>query len=817
MKHGFLRLSALLFLGHCCAVHAAPSPADGAWLVKDGEARGHLFLPSKMGRPLLFASEELREYVRKMTGAELPIAYRELDVRNKKDTGIWLRVRDREAWEGKESSQAFTIEGTVKPSPDVPMTGVAIVGNTEMAVLFGVYQYLGELGVRWFAPGELGENVPKLAGIAVTAGRRSYQPSFLERGLSLSGVHDNHFDRSDPVRYRDGIHHDYDLWTLRNRTAFQRYIHTGHWFDFNDVPTAGNHGIKRAALAGADIEVEPERYALVTRDGVAARRNAAAQICFTHEKNVRQAIESAVAYFQKRDETARERNTDLDDVADTYAMGLADCAGICECENCARVAGAPPYNKDRLVWQFMNRVAEGVSERRPGAKIGLFAPYFELKQPPPDVRIASNIVAVGCRGVSWSSEPADKPFYPFTREYAENIEATRAAGAEMRCYDYVMWQGTPQPLSILDAAVAYKQRGTRHYHAEVMTRNEQIWPVLWVLSQILWNSEQDPHALLAEYCTSYFGPGGAQVLDVLQRMDANSRTLPRVGYGGFADTQAIMSDALIAHGRHALETAIGASAGRERARLLRFRDTFEMFARTAETYRGYCRALNERTPEAIAASVKAFADYETFWDTRRLRETCSPGVLSKMQSLAKNTISPLVVPVGRRELDDRERWLADLFAFDHVPAEMPNLFPLPEIWKFKVDDEDKGLQEGWQAVDCDDSLGWQTISTWNFFESQGYKEINGRFWYRLKVDIPAFPAGRRVFMRIGSLDDDGDIYINGQLAHARKHVYPDDWQSSFVFDATPFLKPGEANVVAIRGYDAFGAGGLWRPCALYTD
>lgn len=797
--------------------HAGAARADEVWLIKDGEARGHLFLPPTVGRPLLFASDELREYLRKMTGAALPIAYRGTDVRNKKDVGIWLRVRDREEWEGKESSQAFMIEGTVKPAPAAPFTGVTIVGNTEMAVLFGVYQYLGELGVRWFAPGELGENVPKLEGLAVTAGRRSHRPAFLERGLSLSGVHENHFDRSDPVRYRDVIHHEYDLWTLRNRTAFQRYIHTGHGFDFNDVPLAGGHGIKRAALAGADIKVEPERFALVTLDGVVERRDAGAQICFTHEKNVQQAITSAAAFFQRQDETARERNTDLDDVSDTFAMGLSDCSGICECENCARVAGAPPYNKDRLVWHFMNRVARGLSERRPGAKIGLFAPYFELKQPPPDVHIASNIVAVACRGMAWSSDPADEPTYPFTREFAGAIDATRDAGAEMRCYDYVMWQGTPQPLNILDAAKAYKQRGIQHYHAEVMSRNEQIWPVLWVLSQVLWDGEQEPRALLKEYCSAYFGPGGAQVLELLEKMDAASRTLPRIGYGGFADTQAILSDALIAYGRQSLETAIGTTSGKEQARLQRFRDTFEMFARTAETYRSYCMALNERTPDAIAASGKAFADYEAFWDARRLRETCSPGVLSKMQSLAKNVIAPRVEPVGRRELDDRARWLTDLFAFDRAPATVPNLFPLPELWKFRIDDKDQGLREGWQAVDRDDSRGWQVISTWNFIEPQGYKEVNGRYWYRLKVEIPAFPPGRRVFMRIGSLDDDGDIYINGQLAYSRKHVNPDDWQSSFAFDATPFLKPGEANVIAIRGYDSFGAGGLWRPCALYTD
>lgn len=817
MKLGDLCVSALLLLAQCGTAHAAQPQADGAWLVRDGEARGHVFLPAKVGRPMLFAAEELRDYVRKMTGAEMPLAYRTPDVRHRKDVGIRLLVRDRSAWEGKEPSQAFTIEGTLRPSQGVPITGVTIAGNTGMAVLYGVYQYLHELGVRWFTPGDIGENVPRRKDIAIAQRRDSYSPSFLVRGLNFSGVHDSHFDYSDRQRYRDVIHHEYDLWLLRNRVAFQRYIHTRHWFDFNSVPQAGGHGIKRAALSGADITKEPERFALVTRNGVTERRDKGAQLCFTHEKNMQRATESAVAFFRQQEQTRGGRNSDLDDVIDTFAMGLSDCSGICECEDCSRVAGDPPHNKDRLVWHFMNRVAKGLNEQIPGRKIGLFAPYFELHRPPPEVRIEPNIVAVSCRGMSWSGDPQDEPYYPFTKEYAEDIEATREAGAEMRCYDYVMWKGSPQPLSILDAATAYRQRSYTYYHVEVMSRHEQVWPILWSLTQYLWDSRRKPRELLAEYCTAYFGQGGKLVLELMERMDANSRKIPRIVYGGFPDTQLMMPDELIAYGRRSLAEAIGTLEGKQQERLRRFRDTFEMFSRTAETYRSYCQALNERTPEAIAASSKAFQDYSVFWEARHLKETCSPGVLRGMQRLGNVEIASRLEPGGRRELDDKAVWLRELFAFDRVPDTVPNLFPLPEVWKFRVDYEDKGLREGWHRVDWDDRRGWQSISTWNFFESQGYKDVSGRFWYRLTFTAPELPPQKKVFLRIGSLDDGGDIYINGQLAYSRKHENPDDWQSSFAFDATQFVKAGKENVIAVCGYDAFGAGGIWRPCALHTD
>ena len=798
-------------------VRAEDAQSDTVWLARDGVAQGHLFLPRTVGRPLLLAGEELRTYFRKMTGAELPLAWRGPDLRHRRDTGIQLVVRDESVWKGKDSAQAFTIEETPKARGTVPITGVTISGNTEMAVLYGVYQYLHELGVRWFSPGELGENVPSLRELPIKPRKESYSPSFLVRGLSLSGVHKSHFDCSDPTRYRDVIHHEYDLWALRNRTAFQRYIHTRHWFDFNTVAQAGGHGIKRAALAGADITKEPDRFPLVTRGGTTERRAKSAQICFTNEKNVQQSIAAAVEFFRKQEATKAERNSDLDELMDTFAMGLSDASGICECAGCSRVAGAPPYNKDRLVWHFMNRVAKGLNDQIPGKRIGLFAPYFELRRPPADVAIEPNIVAVSCRGTCWSSAPADQAYYPFTKKYTECILATRDAGAEMRCYDYVMWKGSPQPLNILDAAVAYRKLGYRHYHAEVMNRNEQLWPILWSLARYVWDSDQEPRVLLAEFCNEYYGPQGPVVLDLMKRLDAGSKSIPTIVYGGLADTQMMVSKALIAHGRGALAKALASSEGKERARLELFRDTFEMFARAAETYRSYCDALNSRTPQAIAESKARFADYETLWETRHLQATCSPGTLTGMRRLSQVEIDPHPKPTGRKELEDKQTWLRELFAFDKVPARVPNLFPLPEVWKFTVDYEDQGLREGWQRVDLDDSKNWQPISTWDFFESQGYKFIGGRFWYRVRFAAPLFPKGKKVILRIGSLDDGGDIYINGKLAYSRKHENPDDWQSSFAFEVTAFIAPGQENVIAVRGYDSFGAGGIWRPCALYTD
>ena len=182
-----------------------------------------------------------------------------------------------------------------------------------------------------------------------------------------------------------------------------------------------------------------------------------------------------------------------------------------------------------------------------------------------------------------------------------------------------------------------------------------------------------------------------------------------------------------------------------------------------------------------------------------------------VQELARNPLPELISKA--RKLKQNEL-LVELFAGSEVPREVRNLFMLPEKWKIKIDIVGDGLARGWEKNGFDDGK-WPEISTYDHFEKQGYTEIDGHFWYRIRFKAPDFPAGERIILRIGSLDDSGDIYLNGLKVFSQTDVW--QWDKSFAFDVSETLKPGEENVIAIHGYDGMGAGGLWRPCALYTE
>ena len=298
-------------------------------LIKDGQAYGRIYTPMTLSRPVLMAVEELRMHIKAMTGVELPLAYR-APMWN--DIGIILSLNQKE-WKGKESAQAFVI---VEQDGKYPR--VEITGNKGIAVLYGVYQYLEDLGIRWYEPGEIGTSIPKNPIIKVKNRRFASTPGFISRCIDFSGYHQSIFDYSDPVRYKETIHHEYDLWLLRNRMMFERPIHRGDYFDFNHTAFSMGHLlVKMCKLEPKDFNQNPERFPLVTRGQEKKRLVGRGQICFTNETNFRNAVESAVEKLRTIDNT--ERNSDLDEAGGAVSLALADDDGICECDACTLAGG----------------------------------------------------------------------------------------------------------------------------------------------------------------------------------------------------------------------------------------------------------------------------------------------------------------------------------------------------------------------------------------------------------------------------------------------------------------------------------------------
>ena len=88
----------------------------------------------------------------------------------------------------------------------------------------------------------------------------------------------------------------------------------------------------------------------------------------------------------------------------------------------------------------------------------------------------------------------------------------------------------------------------------------------------------------------------------------------------------------------------------------------------------------------------------------------------------------------------------------------------------------------------------------------------GAGWYRLEFEAPDFKTGRSCKLVFDGAMSHADVYINGEHAAHWPYGY-----NSFIVDATPYLKAGEKNTLAVR-LENYNESSRWYPGAgLYRN
>jgi beta-galactosidase len=121
--------------------------------------------------------------------------------------------------------------------------------------------------------------------------------------------------------------------------------------------------------------------------------------------------------------------------------------------------------------------------------------------------------------------------------------------------------------------------------------------------------------------------------------------------------------------------------------------------------------------------------------------------------------------------------------------------PLDQGWRFAY-----GASDGAEAASFDDK-GWASVTlphTWNHMggtaeRQPNYNNDRGAGWYRLSLTPPAEMAGKRLFLEFDGASIVSDVWVNGAKVGSHKGAF-----GRFRFDVTDALKPGQANLVAVR-------------------
>jgi beta-galactosidase len=99
----------------------------------------------------------------------------------------------------------------------------------------------------------------------------------------------------------------------------------------------------------------------------------------------------------------------------------------------------------------------------------------------------------------------------------------------------------------------------------------------------------------------------------------------------------------------------------------------------------------------------------------------------------------------------------------------------------------------WRQLDLPHDWGIEGPFDINLPGHTGKLPWSGVGWYRKHFSLPASDAGKRISLEIDGAMSCPMVWCNGRFVGGWPYGY-----SSFSLDLTPFLKPGEENVVAVR-------------------
>ena len=129
-------------------------------------------------------------------------------------------------------------------------------------------------------------------------------------------------------------------------------------------------------------------------------------------------------------------------------------------------------------------------------------------------------------------------------------------------------------------------------------------------------------------------------------------------------------------------------------------------------------------------------------------------------------------------------------------------------WKFTLKDVENGQDSQlddsrWQAVDVphDWSVKGQLSPT--LASATGYLP-GGIGWYRKHLNISADKKGEKVYLYFEGVYNRSEVFVNGISLGKRPNGY-----ISFMYDATPYIKFGEENIIAVRIDHSQSADSRW--------
>ncbi len=571
------------------ALVAGATASQSVTLVENGSPRCSIVIPDDATPTIRHASNELAAYLKRISGAEVPIVgEKHAGGPPRIDVGLTRRVR------------AILPDGFLDEEERVfqqaDSEGVTICGGSDRATLFAVYRFLETFGCRWLAPEPENEIVPRRSTLVVEDLHVDTKPAFQWRMFIGSRRGD-----SESWGVKMGFNGLYTPEAAGDNGACSYYpagfdsVHTWYRIIPND----------------RDFEKHPEWYPLLGGERIATDVHGR-QLCVTAPGLADEFAERVIQVF------------DDDPTCRLMSISPNDGRGWCECEACAKLdkklcggrttrqgLGAErPFRGDRVFW-FANQVASRVAVKHPDRKLLVLA-YINYAEPPDTVQPHPNVIPFLCHYAPADyarsiNDPASEP----NRQFNELLKNWVEIAPNVLIYSYVsksMWWQLPRPVLKNFAADIkhYHQLGVDRYFCQSSLSDWALdGPLYYTIGKLLWDPSADPEAIASEWIDGMFGPAAEPMSAFYDAVDASVRkTGQPYSDNPLRDVPGLYDRDLLDEALAALKRAEQVPADpKVQQRIAEVAKTFRYGRRMVEALEEHHRFLETGDPEALKNAI----------------------------------------------------------------------------------------------------------------------------------------------------------------------------------------------------------------------
>ena len=506
-----------------------PSPRD-LLLAENGRACMDIVVPDNACYVVKMASEELREFLNKSTGADFKVVAESKLAGSK---GIFLgntrafsrRVSiagfEPQQYVIKVEKDAVFIAGKDDPRTATidPLTLLHYV--RDKSTLYGVYAFLEKhCGIRFFSPGEIGQFVPQHRRLAIKKGQVLEKPYFSERILAdFTGYSMAKYP--DAAAYLTKSNDEIMTWGLRLKLSAKGSASGCHSEQFYTKFFAKTH---------------PEYFALQP-DGTRNLR----YFCWSHPAVIELWEKLAAAYFSGKspgdaDPALKELKTWTGCYfPNEFMIDPMDCGEnyICQCPDCQKfIAGRGLLGYGELIFSTINKITAKIDLKYPDKYITttIYPPKAIF---PKDSVIHKNLLVrrsfVTDGPESWGSIEKDHGAEMELLRQWSRVKGHKIPGWVYICafkFADVMPglpDTCPRAFSRFLGEVAPYVSGlfVEHYTPTLTMRI----PDNYFEAKLLWDPSLNVDVLQEEYFNDFYGPARIPIKTFFNRLEINCRRI----------------------------------------------------------------------------------------------------------------------------------------------------------------------------------------------------------------------------------------------------------------------------------------------------